>query len=122
MHDLSCLTKELEKQGYQCQIETSGTQSIKCSLKTWVTVSPKKNQNTLHQAILRSNEIKYPVLNKEDLLYLEEILMTVKDKKKHLISLQPISQDEKSLKICIETCTIKNWRLSIQLHKYLSIK
>lgn len=41
IYDLLPLTCELENQGYQCQIETSGTYPIQCSDKTWVTVSPK---------------------------------------------------------------------------------
>jgi 7-carboxy-7-deazaguanine synthase len=122
IYNLSYLTEELEKQGYRCQIETSGTQLVQCSLNTWVTVSPKKNQNTLRTAILRSNEIKYPVLKKEDFLYLDKILLMLKNTKKHHISLQPISQNKESLDICIKQCTIKNWRLSIQLHKYLLIQ
>lgn len=122
IYNLLYLTEELEKKGYRCQIETSGTQLIRCSLNTWVTVSPKKNQNTLYTAILRANEIKYPVSKKEDLLYLDSVLLMLKNKKKHRISLQPISQDKKSLDICIKTCTINNWRLSIQLHKYLLIE
>ena len=122
IYDLFYLTEKLEKKGYKCQIETSGTQTIKCSLNTWVTVSPKKNQNTLHTAILRSNEIKYPVLKKEDLFYLKNILNMIKNKKKYHIFLQPISQNKEALDICIKTCIMNNWRLSIQLHKYILIK
>ncbi|AHG60363.1 7-carboxy-7-deazaguanine synthase QueE [Buchnera aphidicola] len=122
IYNLLHLTETLEKKGFRCQIESSGTQLIQCSLNTWVTISPKKNQNTLLTAMLRSNEIKYPILKKEDLSYLDKILSMVKNKKKCYVSLQPISQNKEALEICIKTCIMKNWKLSIQLHKYILIK
>ncbi|QCI20548.1 7-carboxy-7-deazaguanine synthase QueE [Buchnera aphidicola (Brachycaudus cardui)] len=121
IYNLLYLTTELEKQGFKCQIETSGTKIIKCSSNTWVTVSPKQHQNTLPASILRSDEIKYPILKQEDLFYLEKMLSMVKNKKCRVF-LQPISQNQEALKICIKNCIIKNWRLSIQLHKYILIK
>ncbi|CAL4326472.1 7-carboxy-7-deazaguanine synthase QueE [Buchnera aphidicola] len=121
IYNLLDLTEKLEEKGFKCQIETSGTKKIKCSENTWVTVSPKKDQKTLHTSILRSNEIKYPILKEEDLLYLEKILLIVQNKK-YRVFLQPISQNQQALEICIKYCTIKNWRLSIQLHKYLLIR
>ncbi|WP_295164262.1 7-carboxy-7-deazaguanine synthase QueE [uncultured Buchnera sp.] len=122
LYNLLEITKELEKKGYKCQIETSGTELIRCSLNTWITLSPKINQKTLDTSILRANEIKYPVLKEEDLFYLENILKKIKNKKNNLIFLQPISQNEEALNVCIKTCIIKNWRLSIQIHKYLKIQ
>lgn len=122
LYDLLEITKELEKKDYKCQIETSGTELIRCSLNTWITLSPKINQKALDTSILRSNEIKYPVLKEEDLFYLKSILKKIKNKKNNFIFLQPISQNEEALNICIKTCIIKNWRLSIQIHKYLKIQ
>ncbi|QCI25047.1 7-carboxy-7-deazaguanine synthase QueE [Buchnera aphidicola (Rhopalosiphum padi)] len=122
LYDLLEITKELEKKDYKCQIETSGTELIRCSLNTWITLSPKTNKKALNTSILRSNEIKYPVLKEEDLFYLKSILKKIKNKKNNFIFLQPISQNEEALNICIKTCIIKNWRLSIQIHKYLKIQ
>lgn len=122
LYDLFEITTELEKQGYKCQIETSGTKLIRCSFKTWITLSPKKHTKTLDTSILQSNEIKYPILKEEDFIYLENILQIKKNKKKRYIFLQPISQNENALKICIKKCIEKNWRLSIQIHKYLKIQ
>lgn len=121
-YNLLEITKELEKKGYTCQIETSGTKLVICSLNTWITLSPKKGQKTLDTAILRSNEIKYPVLKEEDFFYLKNILKKIKNKKNKIIFLQPISQNKEALNICIKMCIIKNWRLSIQIHKYIKIQ
>ncbi|MCV5941054.1 7-carboxy-7-deazaguanine synthase QueE, partial [Escherichia coli] len=38
-----------------------------------------------------------------------------------VIALQPISQKPRATQLCIETCIARNWRLSIQTHKYLRI-
>lgn len=43
IHDLMPLTDLLEKSGFSCQIETSGTHEVRCTPNTWVTVSPKVN-------------------------------------------------------------------------------
>ncbi|QCI17226.1 7-carboxy-7-deazaguanine synthase QueE [Buchnera aphidicola (Aphis helianthi)] len=122
LYNLSYITKILEIEGYQCQIETSGIENIKCSLNTWITLSPKQNKRPLYESIIRSNEIKFPILNKEDLLYVYDILSNIRDEKKHIIYLQPINQNKQALKMCINTCIKKNWKLSVQLHKYLRIQ
>ena len=65
IHDLMPLTDLLEKNGFSCQIETSGTHEVRCTSNTWVTVSPKLNMRggyeVLSQALERANEIKHPV-------------------------------------------------------------
>ncbi|CAL4323510.1 7-carboxy-7-deazaguanine synthase QueE [Buchnera aphidicola] len=122
--NLIYLTKKLEKKGYSCQIETSGTYTIYCSKKTWVTVSPKINisKKIVKSAIIRANEIKYAVLNNTDILKLKILFKSMKKKiKSKLIFLQPIDQDKKATELCIKLCLINNWRLSIQIQKYLVI-
>lgn len=64
LYDLRPLTAVLEGRGYQCQIETSGTQPVQCSEKTRVTVSPKVNMrggyDVLTPSLLRADEVKHP--------------------------------------------------------------
>ncbi|ECF6195714.1 7-carboxy-7-deazaguanine synthase QueE [Salmonella enterica] len=106
IHDLMPLTDLLEKSGFSCQIETSGTHEVRCTPNTWVTVSPKVN--------MRGG---YDVLSQA----LDELLATLSDDKPRVIALQPISQKEDATRLCIETCIARNWRLSMQTHKYLNI-
>ncbi|QCI18379.1 7-carboxy-7-deazaguanine synthase QueE [Buchnera aphidicola (Aphis nasturtii)] len=122
LYNLSHITRTLETEGYRCQIETSGIQNIICSFNTWITLSPKQNIKPLNQSIIRSNEIKFPIFKKEDLLYVNNILLNIKDKKKRIISLQPVSQNQEALNICISACIKNNWKLSVQLHKYLNVQ
>ena len=125
IHDLTPLTELLEQNGYSCQIETSGTHEVRCSRDTWVTVSPKVNMrgryDVLSQALYRADEIKHPVGRTRDIEALDELLETIADDKPRIIALQPISQKEDATRLCIETCIARNWRLSMQTHKYLNI-
>ncbi|MEF1207104.1 7-carboxy-7-deazaguanine synthase QueE, partial [Photobacterium damselae] len=52
---------------------------------------------------------------------LDELLNGVALRSDVTIALQPISQKPRATELCIETCIKRNWRLSIQTHKYLAI-
>jgi 7-carboxy-7-deazaguanine synthase len=125
IYDLTELTSLLEKNGFSCQIETSGTHEVRCSVNTWVTVSPKVNMrggyDILPQALKRADEVKHPVARQRDIDALDVLLETLTDSKARIIALQPISQKEEATRLCIATCIARNWRLSMQTHKYLNI-
>ncbi|CZF79300.1 7-carboxy-7-deazaguanine synthase [Grimontia celer] len=124
MFDLLPLTSLLESEGYRCQIETSGTYAVKATPNTWVTVSPKINMRgklpVLAEALKRANEIKHPVGTETDIEKLDELLKDT-DLTGKEVALQPISQKARATNLCIEVCIKRNWRLSIQTHKYLEI-
>ncbi|MGF1682391.1 7-carboxy-7-deazaguanine synthase QueE [Photobacterium minamisatsumaniensis] len=125
IYDLLPLTHALENAGYQCQIETSGTSEVLATDKTWVTVSPKINMKAklpvLASALERADEIKHPVGTQNDIDQLDELMSGKALKSDVTIALQPISQKPRATELCIETCIQRNWRLSIQTHKYLAI-
>ncbi|MEI8670905.1 7-carboxy-7-deazaguanine synthase QueE [Vibrio sp. SA48] len=125
IYDLRPLAQAFEAIGCQCQIETSGTSPIQTTEKTWVTVSPKVAMKgklpVLDSALLRANEIKHPVATSKDIDQLDELLSRANVPTSTIIALQPISQKERATQLCIDTCIARNWRLSIQTHKYLSI-
>ncbi|WP_299018157.1 7-carboxy-7-deazaguanine synthase QueE [uncultured Photobacterium sp.] len=125
IYDLIPLTLALEEAGFRCQIETSGTSEVKASVGTWVTVSPKINMKAklavLPVALERADEIKHPVGTSKDIEQLDSLLDGVTLKSNVSIALQPISQKPRATELCIETCVKRNWRLSIQTHKYLAI-
>lgn len=125
MVDLTPLCEELETQGYSCQVETSGTFEIRVSEKCWVTVSPKVNMkggfDILAQAMSRANEIKHPVATEQHIDDLKALLQRFNITQKP-VYLQPISQKARATKLAIKTCIANNWRLSVQVHKYLGIE
>ncbi|PHM39070.1 7-cyano-7-deazaguanosine biosynthesis protein QueE [Xenorhabdus mauleonii] len=125
LYDLRPLTELFENEGYGCQIETSGTHTILCSDKTWVTVSPKVKMRggykVLPEAMKRADEIKHPVGRARDIEALDELLTMLDGNPTPIVALQPISQKEEATRLCIETCIARNWRFSMQTHKYLNI-
>ncbi|WP_448246525.1 7-carboxy-7-deazaguanine synthase QueE [Thalassotalea agariperforans] len=125
MIDLTDLCLALEQQGYSCQVETSGTFPIQVSEKCWVTVSPKVNMKggykILPSAMQRADEIKHPVATEQHVDDLKGLL-ALHNIKNTPVYLQPISQKERATKLAIETCILNNWRLSVQVHKYLGIE
>lgn len=125
IYDLRPLTEAFEALGCQCQIETSGTSLIQCSESTWVTVSPKiamkGKLEVLDSALQRANEIKHPVGTQKDIDQLDALLLRAGCESKSNIALQPISQKPRATELCMEVCIQRNWRLSIQTHKYLNI-
>ena len=124
MYDLNPLCDALHDAGYSTQIETSGTFDIKAPAQTWVTVSPKVNMaggyKVLQSALDRANEIKHPVAMEK---HVEELLQLLQqtDTTAKLIYLQPISQQRRATELAIAQCKKHNWRLSVQVHKYLGI-
>ncbi|KGJ98443.1 7-carboxy-7-deazaguanine synthase QueE [Thalassotalea sp. ND16A] len=125
MVDLIPICDLFEQHGYSCQVETSGTFEILVSDNCWVTVSPKVNMrggyDILSSAMQRANEIKHPVATEQHVDDLKSLLA------EHGISktpvyLQPISQKERATKLAIDTCIENNWRLSVQVHKYIGIE
>ncbi|WP_448555478.1 7-carboxy-7-deazaguanine synthase QueE [Thalassotalea montiporae] len=125
MFDLTPLCAVLESRGYSTQIETSGTFEINTTEKCWVTVSPKVNMRggykVLSQAMQRANEIKHPVATEQHVDDLKALLAEhqVTDKQ---VYLQPISQKQRATELAINTCIENNWRLSVQVHKYIGIE
>jgi len=125
MFDLRDLTHLLHEFGFHTQIETSGTYPVLVDTYSWVTVSPKVNMRAKKEVLLsaleRANEIKHPVGTEKDIEQLDALLQPLKSIKDKTICLQPISQKAKATALCMQTCIERNWRLSVQVHKYLDI-
>lgn len=125
IYDLVPLCEALHQQGYTTQIETSGTFAVSVPASSWVTVSPKINMaggyQVLSAAMQRANEIKHPVAMQKHVDELLQLLEQTGTTDK-LIYLQPISQQKRATELAIATCIEHNWRLSVQVHKYLGIE
>ncbi|UCX04875.1 7-carboxy-7-deazaguanine synthase QueE [Shewanella glacialimarina] len=124
LYDLTELTNQLIDSGYSVQIETSGTFEVLCHQDAWVTVSPKINMKggykVLSQALTRANEIKHPIATDKHIEELDDLLKDI-DIEDKTICLQPISQKPRATALAMKVCIERNWRLSIQMHKYLDI-
>ncbi|WP_137167623.1 7-carboxy-7-deazaguanine synthase QueE [Salinimonas lutimaris] len=125
MYDLSELTTLLHAQGFSTQIETSGTYEVRCHPDTFVTVSPKVDMkggmDVLTSALQRADEIKHPVAMQKHVDELDALLARLDTLPKR-VCLQPISQQQRATDLAIKTCIERNWRLSLQTHKYIGIE
>ncbi|MDY6977959.1 MAG: 7-carboxy-7-deazaguanine synthase QueE [Pseudomonadota bacterium] len=126
MYDLRPLTNLLHDNGYTTQIETSGTFEVLCDERTYVTVSPKINMkggyDVLVSALERANEIKHPIAMQKHIDELDALLSNVSSLEGKQVCLQPISQQKRATELAVRTCIERNWRLSLQTHKYIGIE
>lgn len=124
--DLQALSSSLIAAGFKVQLETSGTYEINIHSDAWVTVSPKLNMKgklpILTSALLRANEIKHPVATEKDIDNLKELLTLLPKGSSTKVCLQPISCKPRATQLAITHCIKENWRLSVQLHKYLGVE
>ncbi|PKH01382.1 7-carboxy-7-deazaguanine synthase QueE [Psychromonas sp. MB-3u-54] len=125
MYDLTMLCTRFENEGYSCQVETSGTFDINVTENCWVTLSPKINMKggykVLSSSYKKASEIKYPIARESHVDELKKLIIE-NDLSTMPIYLQPISMGSKATKLAIASCIENNWRLSVQLHKYLEIE
>jgi len=126
MYDLQPLTSALIIQGFSVQIETSGTFPIRCHDDVFVTVSPKIDMpggyQILPEAVQRADEIKHAVAMQKHIDALDALLSGLELMRQPSIYLQPISQQTRATELAIQTCIARNWRLSLQTHKFIGIE
>lgn len=125
-HDLRPLIDVLEGRGHFVQVETSGTAPLSVSENTWVTVSPKFDMPgglpVRSDVLERADEFKYPVGKLDDIEIVLDQLEPISKSRHTPIYLQPLSMSPKATRICIEAASKHDWRVSIQLHRYLRIR
>lgn len=126
LQDIYELIEMIERTGRTVQIETSGTEIVNCTYKTFVTLSPKieigNMKPMLAQPILRADEIKYVVGAESHIKKLDQMLLNVPVDKSVPIYLQPMSQLPKATEACMKLCMERGWKLSLQMHKYVAIR
>jgi len=123
-YDLRALTATLLAAGRSVQIETSGTQPVRVAPGTWVTVSPTAGMPggfaVLDAALARADEIKLPVGKPADVERLAGLIdgKVATDE----IWLQPISLSRKATELCLAEAVARNWKLSVQIHRFLGVR
>jgi organic radical activating enzyme len=120
MHNLDELTKALQTQGFETNIETSGSSPLSGSWN-WICLSPKKFKAPLPEILPFANELKIVIFNKSDFNWAEKFATTVNPN--CILYLQP-EWDKASKVTPLIIDYIKanpKWRLSLQTHKYINI-
>jgi 7-carboxy-7-deazaguanine synthase len=120
MHDLTHLTKTLQQQGYETNIETSGSHPLSGSWD-WICLSPKKFKAPLPELVPFANELKVVIFNKSDFDWAEKYAALVSPDCK--LYLQP-EWDKAASVTPLLIDYIKahpQWELSLQIHKYINV-
>lgn len=121
LHDLTELTALLHQQGFETNMETSGSSPLSGEWN-WICLSPKKFKAPLPEVIAAANELKVVIYNKHDFEWAEQYAQQVsKDCK---LFLQPEWDKAAEITPSIIAYIQENpqWRMSIQVHKYLNIR
>jgi len=120
MHDLTALTSALQKKDFKTHIETSGAHPLSGAWD-WICLSPKKFKAPLPEILPHANELKVVVFNKSDFEWAESFAQKVNPACK--LYLQP-EWDKKEIVTPLIIDYIKEhpqWRLSLQIHKYIGV-
>jgi organic radical activating enzyme len=120
MYDLSALTRELKSLNLRTHIETSGAYPLTGNWD-WVCLSPKKFKAPHPSVYPLAHELKIIVFNKSDFDWAEKEAAKVPES--CVLFLQPEwSKEKEILPLIIEYVkNHPNWRISLQVHKYMNI-
>jgi organic radical activating enzyme len=120
LYDLTELTSALKAEGLRTHIETSGAYPL-TGTWDWVCFSPKKFKAPHPSILSQSHELKVIVYTKKDFSWAEEFAGKVNTSCK--LFLQPEwSREKEMLPLIIEYCKANpQWRISLQVHKYMNI-
>jgi 7-carboxy-7-deazaguanine synthase len=120
MHDLSFLTAGLKSKGVRAHIETSGAYPL-TGTWDWICLSPKKFKAPDPSVYSDAHELKIIVFNKSDFAWAQQEAAKVSPACK--LFLQPEwSREKEMLPLIIDYVkSHPQWRISLQVHKYMNI-
>jgi 7-carboxy-7-deazaguanine synthase len=120
MHDLTALTKALQESGLETNIETSGSHPLSGNWD-WICLSPKKFKAPLGEVLPHADELKVVIFNKTDFAWAEKYAAQVAPG--CLLYLQPEWSKAAAITPQIVDYVKANpqWRISLQVHKYMDI-
>jgi 7-carboxy-7-deazaguanine synthase len=120
MYDLETLTARLAMHGLRTHIETSGVYPL-TGTWDWVCFSPKKFKQPHVSVYDRADELKIIVFNESDFAWAEKFADKVRSGCE--LFLQPEWSKEKEMLPLIIDYVKRNpqWKVSLQIHKYMNI-
>lgn len=120
MHNLMELCDALHRHGFTINIETSGAHPLSGTLD-WICLSPKKFKAPLPDIYSQAHELKVIVFNRSDFAWAEQFAERMSPDCQ--LFLQPEwSVSEKILPQIIDYVKgHPQWRISLQMHKFMQI-
>ena len=121
MYDLGLLTQRLKQNENFVHLETSGAYQISGTFD-WVCVSPKRFKLPIDESLAMADELKVIVVNRQDLSWGIELAKLTSTKCN--LFFQPEWDRREKVQSSIVDFIKDNpqWNLSLQVHKYLSIR
>lgn len=120
LHPLDRLTQALQAEGFETNIETSGSSPLS-GIWNWICLSPKKFKAPLPEIVPLANELKVVIFNKHDFEWAETYAAQVNPACK--LYLQPEWDKASAITPLIIDYIKANpkWELSLQVHKYINV-
>ena len=120
MYDLAHLTEHIRSYKKQLHLETSGAYPLS-GVWDWICVSPKKFKPVLPEVLVEADELKIVIYHKSDLEWAESFKSGIKSSCK--LFLQPEWSKADSMIPLISEYIKSNpdWRVSLQIHKYMGV-
>jgi len=120
LHQLDALTDALHAADFETNIETSGSSPLSGHWD-WICLSPKKFKAPLDEVIVKAHELKVVVFNKHDFEWAEKYAALVNPSCKLFLQPEWDKAAEMTPLILDYIQANPQWRLSLQVHKYLNI-
>ncbi|HAT47785.1 MAG TPA: 7-carboxy-7-deazaguanine synthase QueE, partial [Flavobacteriales bacterium] len=120
MHDLGPLTKALRSKGLATHIETSGTGPVSGQWD-WVTLSPKKIKACRDEWYQKADELKVVVVNSHDLIWAEEHAEKLRSSTALYLQPEWNRRERMMKKVLAHIQEHPQWRLSVQVHKFIGL-
>lgn len=120
LYDLDLLTQTLKKAGLSTHLETAGANKMSGTWD-WVCLSPKKFKKPLPVNLKSADELKVIVFNDTDFSWAEQNSALVSDKCLKYLQPEWSRSNEIRDKLVNYVKNHRDWRISIQVHKYLDI-
>ncbi len=120
LHDLTNLTEVLKWNGFQTNLETSGSSKL-TGKWDWICLSPKKFKAPLEEVVPLADELKVIIYNKSDFDWAEKF--AARTRKSCKLFLQPEWDRSSEMTPLIIDYIKQNpqWEFSLQLHKYIHV-
>lgn len=120
LYNLFPLTKALKKLGLRVHLETSGAYPLTGEFD-WITLSPKLFKVPHESIYSQVNELKVIIANEEDLDWAEKQEKKVSSQTIKYLQPEWNSLESKSL-IFDYILSHPQWRMSLQIHKFLGVR
>lgn len=121
MYNLEPLTQMLKQNGYIVHLETSGAYPLSGTFD-WVCVSPKRFKLPINESIAKADELKMIVVNRNDLDWGIELAGMTSEKCQLFFQPEWDRREKANPTIVDFIKDNPQWKLSLQIHKYLNIR